>query len=92
MRPALAFPTTSSAPSREWVARLASPWLTIIFFLLTAAGALATAHKLDDATPLMALPFALLGLNLGAAVVAHPRGRGGPALSPFRTSEEDPGE
>lgn len=74
MRPALVLPS-SLPPIRDWIARLASPRLTVAFFLLAAAGALATAHKLDDATSLMALPFALLGLNLGAAVVAHPRFR-----------------
>jgi hypothetical protein len=74
MRPALALSSASSS-MQDWIARLASPWLTIVFFLLAAAGALATAHKLDNATPLMALPFALLGVNLGAAIVAHPRFR-----------------
>jgi cytochrome c biogenesis protein len=54
---------------------LASPWLSVAFFLLAAAGALATAYRWSDATLLMALPFALLGLNLGAAIATHARFR-----------------
>lgn len=74
----MAMPLTvhhSNGLVRTWTERMASPWLTLLFFLLAAAGSLAAAHKLEAATALMALPFTLLGLNLVAAVIAHPRFR-----------------
>ena len=74
MTPTVNFATTRHALSAS-LERLASPWLSVAFFLLSAAGALATAYQWSDATLLMALPFALLGLNLGAAIATHARFR-----------------
>ena len=71
---------------------LASPRLTVVFFVLAAAGSLATAHELHDATVLMALPFALLGLNLGAAVFAHARFRADAPLLLWAVPEAPTGE
>lgn len=59
----------------ELLRLLASPRLTVTFFLLTAASALAVAHGLGSATLLMVPPFALLAGNLGAALLTHPRFR-----------------
>ena len=74
MTPSVTFATTRHALSGA-LKRLASPWLSVAFFLLTAGGALATAYQWADATLLMALPFALLGINLGAAIATHARFR-----------------
>lgn len=63
------------ATPSTWLKWLASPWLSVAFFILSAAGALATAYQWLDATSLMALPFSLLGLNLGAAIATHARFR-----------------
>lgn len=54
---------------------LASPRLTVGFFLLMAGGSLAVAELNWPATWAVLLPLALLGLNLGAAIGLHPRFR-----------------
>lgn len=78
--PPRGFAATRQAGS-AWLGYLATPWLTVVFFLLTAGGALATAYEWSDATLLMALPFGLLGLNLGASIATHARFRAdGPLL------------
>ena len=58
-----------------WLEALASPRLSVAFFLLTAASALAVAYELATPTAMMALPFALLVANLGAAIVVQRRFR-----------------
>lgn len=54
---------------------LASPRLTVAFFLLTAGSALAIGQGWVVPTFAMLLPFAFLVLNLGAAILQHPRFR-----------------
>jgi hypothetical protein len=58
-----------------WIEQLAAPRWTVLFFLLTAAAALAIAQGGLPATPLMLAPFALLVLNLVAAIVGNARFR-----------------
>lgn len=58
-----------------WLAELASPRWTIVFFLLTAATALAVVQQAGTPTLLMAPPFLLLLTNLGAAILVRPRFR-----------------
>lgn len=53
----------------EW---LASPHWMVAFFLLAAAGALAAAYGVTDATQLMLPPLALLSVNLVAAIATRP--------------------
>lgn len=65
--------TVSNAPA--WIVALASRRLTVVFFVLTAAGSLAVAQGNMPATVLMLAPFGLLAANIGAAVVATPRFR-----------------
>lgn len=55
--------------------KLASPYLMVVFFGLTALGALAAARQLADPTLLMLPPFGLLLVNLGASIASHPRFR-----------------
>lgn len=55
--------------------RLASPRLTVLFFLATAIGALLVARAGANATLMMALPFALLVLNTLAALITKARFR-----------------
>lgn len=59
----------------RWLAWLAAPKLTVVFFVATALAALAVAHQLSSATALMTLPFGLLGANLAAAITVHGRFR-----------------
>lgn len=59
----------------RWLHALAAPRWTVLFFLLTAAAALAVAYEAMPATALMAAPFALLTANLAAAIFAQPRFR-----------------
>jgi hypothetical protein len=58
-----------------WLEGLASPRLAVAFFLLTAASALAAAYGLATPTAAMLAPFALLVVNVGAAIVVHRRFR-----------------
>lgn len=59
----------------RWLTWLATPKLTVIFFIATALAALAIAHKLVSATAMMTVPFVLLGANLAAAIAVHARFR-----------------
>lgn len=63
----------SAAP--RWVQALASAHWTVLFFLLTAAAALAVAHGVMVATILMTAPFVMLAANLAAAIYANARFR-----------------
>lgn len=67
------FPETS----RRFVvlSALASPGLTVFFFLLTAACVLAVKADIATPTGAMLLPFGVLVLNLGAAIASHRRFR-----------------
>lgn len=58
-----------------YLSALASPRLTVAFFLLMAGGSLAVAELHWPATGAVVLPLALLGVNLGAAIAIHPRFR-----------------
>jgi cytochrome c biogenesis protein ResB len=58
-----------------WVQWLAAPRWSVLFFLLTAAAALAVAYQVMAATALIAVPFALLLVNVGAAIFANARFR-----------------
>lgn len=69
------FPLFLSRPAGHWIAALASPRWMVLFFLLTAGGSLAVVYELGSATALMAPPFALLIVNLLAALIARPRFR-----------------
>lgn len=55
--------------------KLASPYLMVVFFGLTALGALAAARQLAPPTLLLVPPFLLLLVNLGASIASHPRFR-----------------
>lgn len=68
---------------RGWVSWLAAPRWSVLFFVLTAAGALAVAHGLGSATALMVVPFTLLLINLLAAIISMPRFRADFALLLF---------
>lgn len=59
----------------RWLAALAAPRWTVLFFVLTAAAALAAAYQLTTPTALMVAPFALLLANVGAAIAVHRRFR-----------------
>lgn len=65
----------ANSATLRWLHALAAPRWTVLFFLLTAAAALAVAYEVMPATALMAAPFALLIVNLAAAIVAQPRFR-----------------
>lgn len=65
-----------SAVVRDWVVALASPRLTVAFFLLMAAGALWVTRGGDNATLPTLLPFSLLVLNLAASIGTNRRFRG----------------
>jgi cytochrome c biogenesis protein ResB len=58
-----------------WVRQLASARWTVLFFLLTAVAALAVAYQLMAPTVMMAVPFVLLLVNTGAAILTHARFR-----------------
>lgn len=60
------------AHGRRVVEWLASPHWMVAFFLLAAAGALAAAYGVTDATRLMLPPLALLSVNLVAAIATRP--------------------
>ncbi len=62
-------------PRRDISSALASPRLTVAFFLLMAAGALWVAQGGANATLATVLPLGLLVLNLAAAIVSNPRFR-----------------
>jgi len=62
---------------------LASPRLTIAFFLVTAVGALLVARAGANATLMMTLPFTLLVINTVAAVICKARFRADPPLLLF---------
>jgi cytochrome c biogenesis protein len=57
--------------------------LSIAFFVFAALCALATANEAASATVMMAVPFALLGLNLGAAILTQARFRSDTPLLVF---------
>lgn len=57
------------------VSALASPRITVAFFLLMAAGALLTARWGADPTLATSLPFSLLVINLFAAILSNARFR-----------------
>lgn len=61
-------------PSRWqcWLQWLASPYWMLAFFGLAAAGALAAAYGVNNATQLMLPPLGLLSLNLIAAIATRP--------------------
>ncbi len=59
----------------RWLFELAAPRWMVLFFVLTAAGALGVIYGFASATALMAVPFALLTVNLLAAIVVRPRFR-----------------
>ncbi|HYD94710.1 MAG TPA: hypothetical protein VEC01_05240 [Noviherbaspirillum sp.] len=63
------------AAPRNLVTALASPKLTVAFFVLMAAGALWTAQADGNATVATLLPLSLLVLNLAAAIATTPRFR-----------------
>lgn len=65
----------SKSATLRWLHALAAPRWTVLFFLLTAAAALAVAYEAIPATALLATPFALLILNLAAAIFVQPRFR-----------------
>lgn len=58
-----------------WLVKLASPALTVVFFLTTAAAALSVKEGLLGPTQALVLPFSLLLLNLAASILTHPRFR-----------------
>lgn len=58
-----------------WLQQLASARWTVLFFLLTAAAALAVGYELMTPTVMMAAPFVLLLVNSGAAILVHARFR-----------------
>lgn len=68
---------TGEPPRRSvgWLAQLAAPRWTVLFFLLTAIASLAVAQQTASATALIAAPFTLLAINLGAAIATLPRFR-----------------
>jgi cytochrome c biogenesis protein len=59
----------------SFASALASPRLTVLFFLLMAAGALWAAKGGADATVAVVTPLSLLVVNLLAAIVSMPRFR-----------------
>lgn len=59
----------------RWLKEAAAPRWTVVFFLLTAIGALAAGPGGQSATNWMLLPLGLLVINLAAAIVVHPRFR-----------------
>lgn len=59
----------------RWLAELAAPHWTVLFFLLTAAAALLVTYRSMAPTALMAPPLLLLLLNLLAAILSHARFR-----------------
>lgn len=63
------------APQSGWVAALASPHLSVLFFLLAAAASLGVAYYDVTPTALMAAPFALLLVNVAAAIMSSARFR-----------------
>lgn len=67
--------TNSLRRAPHWLAQMAAPRWTLLFFLLTALSALAVAYELTTATALMAAPFALLVANLAASLLTHARFR-----------------
>lgn len=58
-----------------WVVAMSSPRWTVVFFLLSAVAALAVNYQVMTPTALMAAPFVLLVINVGAAIVTHRRFR-----------------
>lgn len=70
----------SEPAARRLVEALASPRWMIAFFVFAAVGALAVAYRLVPATAAMPLPFALLTVNLVAAIAVRPALRADGAL------------
>lgn len=67
--------TSRAANVPDWVHALASRKLTVLSFVLTAAGSLAVAQGGLQPTAPMLAPFVLLTINIGAAVFASARFR-----------------
>lgn len=65
--------TTDMVAQSGWTERLASPKWTVGFFLLAAVGALLVGRAGQPATLGMAAPFAILAVNLVAALACQPR-------------------
>lgn len=66
---------TLPAAAPHWLKAAAAPRWTVLFFLLTAAAALMIAEGAMAPTPLMLAPFALLAVNLVAAIASNARFR-----------------
>ncbi len=67
--------TSTSGHRSGWLQQLASAHWTVLFFLLTAAATLVVAYQGTGPTAMMAVPFVLLLVNLGAAIVSNARFR-----------------
>ncbi|WP_207060667.1 hypothetical protein [Motiliproteus sp. SC1-56] len=66
---------TTQRTAPRWLGQLAAAHWTVLFFLATALSALAVTRTEGMATVLMVVPFTLLALNLGAAIITLPRFR-----------------
>lgn len=67
--------SSTSGATQDWLKKVAAPRWTVLFFVLTAAAALAIAQGGMTATPLMLIPFVLLVVNLVASIVSNARFR-----------------
>ena len=76
---------TGSLPAAI-VRALASPRLTVLFFLLMAAAALGVAHGVFVPTPAALVPLGLLVVNLIASIASNPRFRADLPLLVFHLS------
>lgn len=73
---AIAFKLAQGLPAPATIMKaLASPILTVVFFLATAASALTVKAGWATPTEALLVPFGLLVLNLGAAIGCNPRFR-----------------
>lgn len=72
---ARAFSASYQASTPRWLKEAAAPRWTVLFFVLTAAASLAVAERWASPTPVMLAPFALLVVNLVAAIVSNARFR-----------------
>lgn len=67
--------TSAATTAQHWLRAAAAPRWTVLFFLLMAAAALAIAQGAMAATPLTAIPFVLLVVNLVASILSNARFR-----------------
>lgn len=74
---------TGKSTSQGWLQTLASRRLTVVFFLLAAGASLAVAQFDMPATEWMLAPFALLVINIMAAIFTSARFRADAALLLF---------